>query len=262
MQVNFNKFRTFAFPMKNEAQKSEWFEEWFDTPYYHILYKNRNYSEAENFVRNLVDELQINPGHTVLDLACGKGRHSIFLNKLGLKVMGADLSSNSIAEAKKQENDRLQFIVHDMRETIPHAKFDFVVNLFTSFGYFDSREENLEVLLSIHEMLVKGGKLVIDFFNVEKVVKEMKATETKTVEGIDFHISKRFDGKHIYKNISFSDQGRSYHYTERVQGLAPDDFFQLLQEAGFRVVQTFGDIELNPFDSQNSERFILIAERI
>lgn len=245
--------------MENEAPKSEWFEEWFNTPYYHILYKSRNYSEAEVFVSNLVEKLAIKPQNQVLDLACGKGRHSIFLNKLGLKVTGADLSLNSIQAAKRSENDRLHFIRHDMREVIPGAKFDVVLNLFTSFGYFDTQEDNLKVLRSVHEMLVPGGKLVIDFFNLEHVKQVMKPAEVKTIDGIDFHIRKAFDGGHILKQIDFIDQGKKYMYTERVQGLTPEDFASLLHQAGFRMLDTFGDIHLHPFDRDRSERFILIA---
>ncbi len=261
MQVNFNKFCIFAVRMKKEAPKSEWFEEWFNTPYYHILYKNRNHHEAEVFVSNLVCRLDIKAEDHVLDLACGKGRHSIFLNKLGLQVTGADLSSNSICEAREAENERLHFIRHDMREVIPNAKFDFVVNLFTSFGYFDDQADNLKVLNSIHEMLTPEGKLVIDFFNLEHVVREMKAEETKTIDGIDFHIFKRFDGKHIYKTITFTHQGQEHSHTERVQGLAAADFEKLLQLSGFRIEDTFGDFQLNPFDNEQSDRFILIATK-
>lgn len=261
MQFNFNKFITFVIPMEKETQKSEWFEEWFNTPYYHILYKNRNLSEAEIFVKNLVCRLNIRPEHEVLDLACGKGRHSIFLNKLGFNVTGADLSANSIREAQKFENERLHFIVQDMRDTIPGKKFDFVVNLFTSFGYFDDQEDNLKVLNSIHAMLTPKGKLVIDFFNLDYVVREMKPEETKSVDGIDFHIVKKFDGRHIHKKITFTDKGKNYSFTERVQGLGPGDFAKLLEMSGFQLTDTFGDFNLNPFDKERSDRFILIAEK-
>jgi len=261
MQVNFNKFCTFAIRMKEQEQKSEWFEDWFNTPYYHILYKNRNYEEAEFFMRNLVAYLQITPAHKVLDLACGKGRHAIFLNKLGLDVTGADLSPNSIAEAGKSENKRLHFLVHDMREAIPGAHFDFIVNLFTSFGYFDTQEDNQQVLNAIHQMLVPGGKLVIDFFNVEKVVRNMVPAEHKNIEGIDFHIEKHWDGTHIYKKISFEDNGESFSFTERVQGLRLSDFQRLLLKSDFEITDTFGDLHLHPFDIHESDRLIIIATK-
>ena len=261
MQSNFNKFLIFVKAMENQKQDLEWFESWFNTIYYHILYQNRNEAEAELFVENLVSKLNIKPENKVLDLACGKGRHSIILNKLGLNVTGVDLSSNSISKAKNSENESLRFFVHDMRETIPGAQFDCIVNLFTSFGYFDHHTENLKVLNAIHQMLVPGGKLVIDFFNLQRVIKEMKPQEIKSIEGIDFHISKRFDGQHIYKTIEFEAEGKNHSYTEKVQGLSEADFKNLLNQANFELVDVFGDFYLNPFDSEKSDRIILIASK-
>ena len=74
---------------------------WFDTKFYHILYKNRDHKEAELFIENLIDKLKIKKNSKVLDLACGRGRHSIFLNKKGMIVTGFDSSENNILEAKK-----------------------------------------------------------------------------------------------------------------------------------------------------------------
>jgi SAM-dependent methyltransferase len=261
MQFNFNKFLIFVTAMENQKQDLEWFESWFNTIYYHILYQNRNEKEAELFVENLVSKLNVKPSDQILDLACGKGRHSIILNKLGLNVIGVDLSSNSIAKAKKSENETLKFFVHDMRDTIPNVQFDFIVNLFTSFGYFDHHDENLKVLKAINQMLVPGGELVIDFFNLQRVIKEMKAQELKSIEGIDFHISKRFDGHHIYKTIDFEAEGKNHSYTEKVQGLSEADFRNLLIQADFELIDIFGDFYLNPFDSEKSDRIILVASK-
>lgn len=261
MQFNFNKLLIFVKAMENQKQDLEWFESWFNTIYYHILYQNRNEKEAELLAQNLVSKLNIQPANQVLDLACGKGRHSIILNKLGLNVTGVDLSSNSITKAKKAENKTLKFFVHDMRDVIPGAQFDFIVNLFTSFGYFDHHQDNLKVLKSINQMLVPGGKLVIDFFNLQRVIREMKPQELKSIEGIDFHISKRFDGHHIYKTIEFEAEGKQHSYTEKVQGLSEADFKNLLIQADFELVDIYGDFYLNPFDSEDSDRIILVASK-
>jgi len=150
-----------------------WFESWFDTKYYHILYKNRDFSEAEKFITNLNNDLKIAKNCKILDLACGKGRHSVFFNKLGLNVTGVDLSKESIKHAKTFENDRLNFFVHDMRYPISNQKFDFVFNLFTSIGYFDGEDDNLEMLNSIASYTNKAGILVIDFMNAKKVISNL-----------------------------------------------------------------------------------------
>lgn len=242
------------------STETAWFAAWFDTPYYHILYQNRNEQEAQLFVSRLVDHLAISPDQKVLDLACGKGRHAIHLNSLGLDVVGVDLSENSIQYAKQFENDRLQFAVHDMREMYLTEHFDVVFNLFTSFGYFDDPAENERVLSSVFTMLKPNGKLVLDFFHLDRVLQTLVPKETKSIDGIDFHIEKRFDGKHIYKDIRFEDQGKSFHYTERVQGLSPTDFYAMLEKTGFKVIDTFGNLHLSTLQA-DSDRFIVVAEK-
>jgi len=104
---------------ENQPKSTEnWYSSWFDTPYYHILYKERNYREAQIFMDNLTHYLNLPEKAKVLDLACGKGRHSIYLNQLGFNVLGADLSENSIAEASKNSNETLNFIFHENQEPI------------------------------------------------------------------------------------------------------------------------------------------------
>ena len=242
-------------------EKKEWFAEWFDTPYYHILYKHRDHQEAEKFIKRLCSFLKIDLDSHLLDLACGKGRHALMLNKLGYKVLGADLSPQSIAEASRFSNDRLEFTVHDMREPIEARQFNCIFNLFTSFGYFDSKKDNLKVLQSIHSMLLPHGILVIDFMNADKVIQTLIPKESKTIDGVTFDIERHSDGQHIYKAIRFTDQGHSYHFTERVQSLKRIDFSNLLSEVGFDILHTFGDFELNAFDANNSDRLIIIASR-
>lgn len=138
----------------------EWFQHWFDTKYYHILYQDRNDEEAHLFMKNLTSFLDLKEDNKVLDLPCGKGRHSKFLNSLGYDVIGADLSQNSIAFAKQFENDSLHFEVHDMREPF-QTKFDAILNLFTSFGYFDEEQSNIEVLENLKNGLKKMVQLLL-----------------------------------------------------------------------------------------------------
>ena len=146
---------------------------------------------------------------------CGKGRHSIYLNQLGFDVLGADLSENSIAEASKNTNDTLHFEVHDMREPF-EKKYDAIFNLFTSFGYFENEEDNLTTLKAIKESLSEYGFAVIDFMNVTQVLNTLVPEETKTVDGIDFHLKRYLKDGHICKDIIFSDNGQDFHYTEKV----------------------------------------------
>jgi SAM-dependent methyltransferase len=234
-----------------------WFASWFDTPYYHILYKERNYREAQIFMDNLTHYLNLPEKAKVLDLACGKGRHAIYLNQLGFDVIGADLSENSIAEANKNSNSSLHFQVHDMREKM-EDQFDAIFNLFTSFGYFENDADNLKTLIAIKESLTEHGFAVIDFMNVNQVIANLVPVETKTVEGIDFHIQRYVKDGHIYKEIAFKDQDESFHFTEKVQALTLQNFQDMMEEAGIYLLDIFGDYKLKKFHQTESERLIMI----
>ncbi|AWK05224.1 SAM-dependent methyltransferase [Flavobacterium crocinum] len=240
-----------------EGDNQNWYSSWFDTPYYHILYKDRNYREAQIFMDNLTHYLNLPEKAKVLDLACGKGRHSIYLNQLGYDVLGADLSENSITEASKNSNETLHFKVHDMREPF-EEKFDAIFNLFTSFGYFENDDDNLTTLKAIKESLSEYGFAVIDFMNVANVIENLVPEETKTVDEIDFHIKRYVEDGHIFKQIDFEDQGRKYHFTEKVKALTLKDFQDLMDEAGIYLLDIFGDYKLKKFHKTESERLIMI----
>lgn len=244
--------------LNSSPQKSnKWYVSWFDTPYYHILYKERNYREAQVFMDNLTQYLNLPQKSKVLDLACGKGRHAIYLNQLGFDVLGVDLSENNIAEAQKNSNQNLHFQVHDMRVPL-NEKFDAIFNLFTSFGYFENDEDNLTTLKAIKESLSEYGFAVIDFMNVNYVINQLVPEETKQVDGIDFHIKRYVKDGHIFKEIDFEDQGETFHFTEKVKALTLQDFEELMNQAGIYLLDIFGDYKLKKFHKTESERLILV----
>lgn len=236
---------------------SNWFESWFDTPYYHILYKDRNDSEAQFFMDTITEYLNLPEDATILDLACGKGRHAIYLNQLGYDVTGYDLSEKSIAEASESENEKLHFKVHDMRKPF-EKKFDAVFNLFTSFGYFKKDSDNSKTLKAIHNGLTEYGFGVIDFMNADYVIENLVAEETKVVDGITFEIKRIYDGEFILKEIEFEDQGTKYHFTERVQALTLQKFETMMEELDIDLLDIFGDYKLHKFSKKSSERLIMI----
>lgn len=245
--------------MKNKTK--EWFGEWFDTTYYHTLYQHRDYAEAESFIKNLVKFLTPATDKLIVDLACGKGRHSKFLNSLGYTVLGLDLSANSIKSASVDQNEKLSFGVHDMRDALPKQEVGYVFNLFTSFGYFEDDTEDLKVLKSVYDGLETGGVLVLDFMNVQKVIDNLVSAETKELDGITFNITRSVTDGFIVKNIQFEDVGESFEFQERVKVLGLDKFNNYLSQVGFTLEQTFGDYELSSFESQSSNRLILVARK-
>lgn len=238
-----------------------WFTTWFNTPYYHLLYKDRNLQEAEHFLSKLLLELSPKINSRFLDIACGKGRHALFIHQKGFESTGVDLSKESILYAQQYKKEGLNFEVHDMRLAYKENQFDYVLNLFTSIGYFEHSEENQEAITNMANNLVKGGKLIIDFMNAKKVMSNIVASETKTVEHLTFQIERKIVDGYIIKNIRFSDQGQDFHYQERVQALTLSDFSDYLQKAGLKILNLWGDYNLNDFDAVQSDRLIIVAQK-
>lgn len=234
-----------------------WFTSWFDTPFYHILYKDRDDTEAHAFMDTLTHYLNIPEHGTILDLACGKGRHARYLNKIGYDVTGVDLSENSIAFAKQFENHSLHFEVHNMCK--PYNKqFDAVFNLFTSFGYFDDDQDNLNTIKAIKADLNDFGFGVIDFMNSEFVINNLVPEEVKTVDDITFKLKRFVENGYIVKDISFTADDRAYNFQERVRALTLNDFETMFEAANVHLLDVFGDYKLRKFNAKTSERLVMI----
>lgn len=243
--------------MNIEKDTNNWFASWFDTKYYHLLYKDRDEEEAQLFMKHLTTYLNLPENGSILDLACGKGRHSTYLNSLAYQVTGVDLSKNSITHAKQFETETLKFDVHDMRNAYP-KQFDAVFNLFTSFGYFDDENDNIKTLDAIQKSLNETGFGVIDFMNVDYIIENLVAEEIKTVENIDFHIKRYVKNNFIHKEIRFSDNDENFFFTEKVQAISLKDFQNYFEQANITLLDIFGDYKLNKYHSASSKRLILI----
>ncbi len=178
----------------------EWFKNWFDSPYYHLLYHQRNDAEAELFIDNLLAYLHPEPAANFLDIACGRGRHAIYLNKKGFSVTGVDLSESNILFAQEFQQENLHFFVHDMRNAFTGESFDTIFNLFTSFGYFDTFEDHVLALKQFNRSAKPNGILVLDYFNTTKIMKQLAPTAHKTIQGIDFSIAKEVLNDRIVKS--------------------------------------------------------------
>jgi SAM-dependent methyltransferase len=240
--------------------KPEWFKDWFNSPYYHLLYKDRDEQEAKNFIDSLLKILNPALNATVLDLACGKGRYSRYLAEKGLDVTGLDIAEQSIKYAQQFENEHLSFFQHDMRLPYRINYFDYIFNFFTSFGYFETEKDHVKTVINIAKGLKREGKFVLDFFNSKKVIAYLKPSEDKTVYGVRFHINRKVDSEgYILKYIQFVDQGIHYEFTERVRAFTLEDFIQLFGKAGLKIAQTYGCHELSSFDEETSDRLILIG---
>ena len=230
----------------------------FNSDYYHILYKNRDKKEAEFFINNLIKKLKIKKKSKILDLACGVGRHSFYLNKKGMNVIGIDNSENNIKKAKKFENKFLKFKKKEMTEDYGQ-EFDFIFNLFTSFGYINEKH-NLNTFKSINNSLINHGILVIDYLNVFKLKEELVEKETKKIGNIIFNIKRSFKDNFIVKKIKIKDNNEIFYFEERVMELTKNDFQDYLKKFNFEILDVYGNYNLEKYH-KNSERLIMIIKK-
>ena len=148
------------------------------------------------------------PGARLLDLACGKGRHSRYLSEQGYDVTGVDLVGPAALPTPRQfGHAHLRFHrARYARCACPHGPFDLVLNLFTSFGYFEEEAQNVVALRNAAAALRPGGKLVIDFLNTDRAIRELVTHESKTVDGLDFRLYRHLHNDFIVKEIQFEDE--------------------------------------------------------
>ena len=243
--------------------RTDWFESWFDTPYYHALYRRHDDGEAARFVAALVERLGPPRGARMLDLGCGAGRHARQLAALGFRVTGIDLSANSLREAKRFEGPMLRFQRRDMREPFGAGEYDYLFSFFTSFGYFDGAAENLRVVANMANALRPGGRLVLDYLNVRPAQENLVPVETRIVDGVRYRLTRWTDVESFHKRIVVHDPALSapLEHVERVAKLGLEDFRSLFARNGLGVVDVWGDYALSAYDAARSPRLIVLAEK-
>ncbi len=237
---------------------SEWFTRWFGKEYLD-LYPHRDEREARAVVRMIRNLVAPHPNGRALDLACGSGRHTRALCR-HIWTVGLDLSMDMLHVALS-ESPTVPYVRADMR-VLPFGAdtFDLVVNLFTSFGYFSSDDENRAVLHEVSYVLRSGGIFVLDYLNADQVKKTLVPHDTRRVGGRVVTQDRRIsaDGRYVEKQISAT--GLDHTVTERVRLFEPDELRGLLHDAGFSVERELGDYSAGPLKAE-SPRAIFVAKR-
>lgn len=240
-----------------------WYRHWFGTPYYKLLYGHRDDAEAAEWVDAILHRWQLPSGARLLDLACGRGRHARWFTARGLEVTGADISPESIAEARANVPDG-RFLVHDMREPISGACFDAACCLFTSLGYFDSLTDDQRVFDAVSSMLKPGGRFVVDFMNTRVVLRDLVPVEFMECDRVRFRIDRSVEGDPalagqvvLVKRITAEDNGCQHLFEERVQALAPAQLERMAVTAGLVIEDRTDGPGASPFDADRSSRFVL-----
>ncbi len=241
-----------------------WFKDWFNSPYYHQLYFNRDDKEAAAFIDKLINYLKPAPASRMLDVACGKGRHSIQLAGKGFDITGIDLSDDSINEALLSQTDTLHFYKHDMRLPFWINYFNYAFNFFTSFGYFKTRREHDNAIRTIAQSIKKDGIFVMDFLNVHYAEDHLVHQSEKEIDGINFIITKWFDETHFFKKIIIEDEAMEepLTYTEKVAKFSLGDFTEMFAYQGLQIQEVFGDYDFGNYDVRKSPRMLMIAKKI
>lgn len=245
--------------MNIEAAGNEWFSTWFDSPYYHVLYGHRDETDASHFLDRLTRLDFFKPQIKIADVCCGKGRHAAYLNQKGFEVYGYDLSVESISHCQKLAKPGVSFHVHDIRSPLPHSGFDLVLNLFTSYGYFETNLENVSALKNMCNCLKPGGHIIIDYLNVHHALHNLVKEEVVEKEGIRFHIQRSVSNKKLIKTIQFSHADKSWEFHEQVALLELSDFEKQLTDCGMVIQNVFGNYDLHPYETSNSTRLIIVA---
>lgn len=244
--------------------KTEWFKDWFNSADYLKVYRHRNQTEAEALVNLILNNIRLDNNAKVLDMACGSGRHSILLAKKGLDVTAVDLSKNLLSVAKQlAEKDKLNinFINSDLRNFRTSVQFDLIVNLFTSFGYFDDDLENFGLLKTAFDHLKKNGYFILDYFNTSFIQKNLVPESYDNLDSATIIQKRKIEGLRLNKEIIIKNNSQSDNYFESVRMYTQDELITQLNKIGFDIKKTFGDFQGNEFNENLSTRIIIIAQK-
>ncbi|WP_205516176.1 class I SAM-dependent methyltransferase [Paenibacillus sp. SYP-B3998] len=239
-----------------------WYQESFGNDYL-VVYKHRDLQGAYHEVKKMMDWLDLPQGVEVLDLCCGMGRHSMALAEFGYEVTGVDLSEVLLDEAVKQDvNKQVKWLRGDMRDVPLEQPYDAVVNLFTSFGYFDEDEQNEKVFHEIHRLLKANGRFIIDFLNPVYVKANLVPQSERSEEGLLIRESRSIEDGCVRKRIVISQEdGPDRHYLEQVKLYERASFETMLRKAGLHIDDVFGGYDGQSYDAQTSSRMIFVGHK-
>jgi len=244
----------------------EWFEnESFWMEMYPFMFPEERFHLAEEHVEKILKLVGYSGGR-VLDLCCGPGRHSIALAKRGIQVTAVDRSEFLLSKAKSEaakSNLEIEFVSDDMRQFVHKAAFTLILNLFTSFGYFDDKEDDLKVLRNAHESLSPGGLILIDMMGKEPLAKRYQpTTSTQGPDGtlfIELHeISEDWTRCRNEWILVKSETAKRFSFQVRLY--SGQELKDMLLKAGFEQVNVYGDLDGSEYGI-NAQRLIAVGRR-
>ncbi len=251
-----------------DNETREWFEEWFDHPLYLDVYQHRDQEEAVRCVRTILSLTGLDatkPPASMLDIACGAGRHAVEFARSGLTVTANDLSAYLLDQARelaRTKGLRIKFSRQDMRTIRFERQFDLVTQLFSSFGYFESDDEDRGIVANVFSMLRPGGWYVLDLLNPEHLKRNFVPRTERSNDGLRITEERTLSKHHVTKHLTLTEKnGKNHAFTESVRFFTPDEAIRLLTSAGFLMERLVGDYEGHAFDEATSPRMMLLARK-
>jgi SAM-dependent methyltransferase len=243
----------------------QWYEQSFGKDYL-LIYNHRKRQDAAEEIAKMIVWLNLPSQSKVLDLCCGTGRHAIALADAGYRVTGVDLSAELLQEARAADMDnRIRWIESDMRN-LPFKesteRFDAVLNLFTSIGYFEEDSEHLKVLEQVRLALKPEGRFIIDYLNVRHTIDRLVPRSEKIIEGNVITETRQVQAGFVMKSIVIQKTGRPLrYYKERVKLYTLEAFSEMLAQSGLFIDAVYGNYDGSTYDEQQSPRMIMVGHR-
>jgi SAM-dependent methyltransferase len=218
-------------------------------------------------VAGLREMVPLEPGAEILDVACGWGRHSVALAQSGFRVTGMDLSDTLLrhaASVAERAGVAVEWHRGDMREIPFRGRFDAVLSLFSSLGYFLSDEEDLRVLRGAHDALRPGGCFVLETMHRDHAVAGYTERDWwETEDGATVWVEREFDAvdgvsREWTRWRRGSRSGEKFH---ELRIRSATEWGVLLKSAGLEPVEWYGDWELAPFVHSSEDLIVICRHR-
>jgi SAM-dependent methyltransferase len=231
----------------------QWFEnEVFWQTFYPHMFGERRMTAAPGEVDRVLALSGVARGR-VLDLCCGPARHSLALARKGFEVTGVDRSQFLLSKARElTAGTAVELVEADMRDFVRPGAFDLALSLFTSFGYFDTREEDLAVLRNVRASLKPGGVLVMDVTSKEYVVSQRQTTHWEQSPSGELHVHHYdvFPGwgrLHVQWLLIEGERAQRFEFEQNLY--SGQELAALLERAAFAEVRIFGNLDGAPYDA-------------
>ncbi len=244
--------------------KTDWFRDWFESKDYLDVYNHRNEKDAQLLIELILNSINPTKDKIFLDAACGIGRHSLILASFGFKVIGFDLSRNLLFKAKDvaiSKKYNIDFLLADLRNVQFKNRIDIILNLFTSFGYFSTDEENFRFVKNASEFIKKEGFYVLDFLNLEYLAKTLVPKSEKTIDGKNIIEQREIRNGRIIKTVIINNENITKKFHESVKLYNSNFIIKKFNSFGFKLFKSYGDYFGNIYNEEDSPRLILIFQK-